>query len=299
VAGTSAAVLLNAAAGKGRGGGLRDAVLERLHASGYDLRVLSPAGPAEADTSCRAAVADGAGALIAVGGDGTMHVALQAVAGTGVPFGIVPTGTGNDFATEAGLPADPLGAAEVVAAALAAGRTTALDLARLTGPDGRQRWFAAVLGAGFDAIVNERANRLRFPRGPARYDLATFLELVRLRPRAYTLTLDGTPHRVHAVLIAVANTASYGGGHRICPAADATDGLLDVLVAARMSRVQLTRLKPQVRRGGHVAHPLVSSYRARTVQLSGEPVVTYADGERAFPLPISVASVPGALALLC
>jgi diacylglycerol kinase (ATP) len=293
------AVLLNPAAGRGRNDRLREAILTRLRAGGHHLRVLSPGTPEEADTACRAAVAGGAAGLVAVGGDGTMHLALQAVAGTGVPFGIVPAGTGNDFAVEAGLPADPLAAADTIAAALAAGRATTLDLARLTGPDGRQQWFAAVLGAGFDAIVNERANRMRFPRGPRRYDLATFIELVRLRPRAYTMRLDGVEHRLDAVLVAIGNTASYGGGHRICPDADATDGLLDVLVGARMSRTQLARIKPTVLTGTHVAHPLVSCFRARTVELSGEPITTYADGERAYPLPITVASVPGALALLC
>ena len=106
----------------------------------------------------------------------------------------------------------------------------------MTTPDGAERWYGAVLGAGFDAIVNERANRMRFPRGRRRYDVATVAELVRLRPRAYTMRLDGEVHEFDAVLVAIGNTASYGGGHRICPAADPTDGLLDVVVAGPMSR---------------------------------------------------------------
>ena len=293
------AVLLNPEAGRGRHAALRVAILARLADGGKALRVLTPGSAEEAAAACHAAVADGAAALVAVGGDGTMHLALQAVGGTGVPFGIVPVGTGNDFAAEAGVPTEPVAAATAVGAALAEGRTTALDLARLTGPDGSQRWFAAVLGAGFDAIVNERANRMRFPRGPRRYDVATFVELARLRPRAYTMRLDGEEHRFDAVLVAIGNTPSYGGGHRICPAADATDGLLDVLVGARMSRTTLARIKPTVLKGTHVEHPLITSYRAKTVELAGEPITTYADGERAFPLPITVTCEPGALALLC
>ena len=180
----------------------------------------------------------------------------------------------------------------------AAGRTRAIDLARVTTPDGAERWYGAVLGAGFDAIVNERANRMRFPRGRRRYDVATVAELVRLRPRAYTMRLDGEVHEFDAVLVAIGNTASYGGGHRICPAADPTDGLLDIVVAGPMSRRTLMGIKPSVFLGTHVEHPLVTAYRARTVELAGEPITVYADGERAFPLPVTVTCVPGALALL-
>jgi diacylglycerol kinase (ATP) len=292
------AVLVNPSAGKGRTARLVPDVLARLKAAGREVRPVTAASAAEAGEACRAAVADGAGALAAVGGDGTVHLALQAVAGTGVPFGVVPIGTGNDFAIELGVPTQPLTAADAVARALVAGRTRAVDLARVSTPDGRERWYGAVLGAGFDAIVNERANRMRFPRGRRRYDVATVAELVRLRPRAYTITLDGEVHALDAVLVAVGNTASYGGGHRICPAADPTDGLLDIVVAGPMSRRTLMRIKPSVFLGTHVEHPLVTSYRARTVELAGEPITVYADGERAFPLPVTVSCLPGALALL-
>jgi len=292
------AVLINPSAGKGRTGRLLPGILSRLGAAGREVRPLTAASAAAADAACRAAVADGAGALVAVGGDGTVHLGLQAVAGTGVPFGVVPVGTGNDFAAALGVPTEPFAAADAIAAALAAGRTRAVDLARVITSDGRERWYGAVLGAGFDAIVNERANRMRFPRGRRRYDVATVAELVRLRPRTYTMTLDGEVHTLDAVLVAVGNTASYGGGHRICPAADPTDGLLDIVVAGPMSRRTLMRIKPSVFLGTHVEHPLVTAYRARTVELDGEPITVYADGERAFPLPVTVSCLPGALALL-
>src|SRR6185503_17175971 len=137
-----------------------------------------------------------------------------------VPFGLVPAGTGNDFAVQLGLPSRPLPAARLVAEGLRENRTRAVDLARMDGPDGFTRHFGAVLGAGFDAIVNERANAMRWPRGPRRYDLATYLELARLKPRRYVITLDGQRIETDAVLVAVGNTASYGGGMRICPDAD-------------------------------------------------------------------------------
>jgi diacylglycerol kinase (ATP) len=292
------AVLANRTAGRGRHGDLLSAVVQRLGVDGRAVRVLDAQTRDEALAASHAAAADGIGALVAVGGDGTVHLALQAVAGTGVPFGVVPAGTGNDFAAELGVPTAPLAAAEAIAEAVKTGRTRAVDLGRLTGPDGQVLWFGAVLGAGFDAIVNERANRMRFPRGPRRYDVAIFAELMRLRPRRYGVTLDGERHEVDAVLVAIANTASYGGGMRICPDADPTDGLLEVLIGGPVSRLTFVRIKPLVYAGTHVQHPSISMFRARVVELDGEPITTYADGERAFPLPVSVASVPGALTVL-
>jgi diacylglycerol kinase (ATP) len=139
---------------------------------------------------------------------------------------------------------------------------------------------------------------MRWPRGPRRYDIATYLELARLAPRAYTITLDGEAHEMRAVLVAVGNSASYGGGMRICPAADPADGLLDVVIAGEMSRTALVRLKPRVYAGTHVNHPLVVSRRARTVGIAAEGITTFVDGEPACALPVTVTARPGALALL-
>ncbi|HEX6969700.1 MAG TPA: diacylglycerol kinase family protein [Micromonosporaceae bacterium] len=292
------AVLVNPTAGGGRHRRLIPTVLERLRSTGRPVRVLDAADPTQAEAVCRAAVADGAAALVTVGGDGTVHLALQAVAGTAVAFGPVPGGTGNDFATGTGYPADPLAALAVIVDALHAGRGRAVDLARVVGPDGGHRWYGAVLAAGFDAIVNERANRMRWPRGPRRYDLAILVELARLRPRRYTLRIDGREEQVEAVLVAVGNGPSYGGGMLICPAADPTDGLLDLLVAGPVSRTTLVRVKPRIYRGTHVDHPMVRSYRAGTVGLAAEGITTYLDGERGPRLPVEITAVPGAVRLL-
>ncbi|SCG49789.1 diacylglycerol kinase [Micromonospora echinaurantiaca] len=292
------AVLANPTAGRGRHRGLLPGLLDRLAATGRPVRLLEAHSADQAEAACHAAVADGVAALVAVGGDGTVHRALQAVAGTPVPFGPVPAGTGNDFAVDTGFPADPLAAVEVIADALRAGRTRPVDLARLTGADGTRRWYGAVLAAGFDAIVNERANRMRWPRGPRRYDLAILVELARLRPRRYKLRLDGEPQEVDAVLVAVGNAPSYGGGMRICPDADLTDGLLDVVVGGRFDRLTLMRVKPSIYQGTHVRHPLVRSYRVREVELAAEGITTYADGERVLDLPVTVTAVPAALRLL-
>jgi diacylglycerol kinase (ATP) len=302
------AVLVNPTAGRGRHREVVARALSALRAvpdggPPRELVVLAPSTAYGAEDECRQAVRDGAAALVAVGGDGTVHLALQAVAGqvrdgSPVPFGVVPTGTGNDFATEVGLPADPVAAAKVISAALSTGQTRRLDLGRVSGLDGADRWFGVVLGAGFDALVNERANAMRWPRGPMRYEVATYAELLFLRPRRYTLTLDGQVHDIDGVLVAVGNMAAYGGGMRICPAASMTDGLLDIVVGKAMTRATLARLKARVRVGTHVLHPKVLSFRARTVGIAADGITAYADGERVCPLPVTIRAEPGALALL-
>jgi len=283
------AVLANPHAGRGRHRAVLPLVLERLRAGGADVRLLDAPSRDGALDAARQAVGDGIGALVAAGGDGTVHLAFQAVAGTDTPLGVIPAGTGNDFAVETGLPRDPLAAAD----AILAGESRRVDLARLD----NGLWFGAVFGAGFDAIVNERANRMRFPRGPRRYDLAIFAEMMRLRPRHYKMRLDGVVEEFEAVLVAVGNTASYGGGMRICPDADPTDGLLDVVIGL-VDRRTLVRIKPKVYAGRHVDHPGVRVARARTVELHADSITGYADGERAVPLPVTITAVPGALRLL-
>jgi diacylglycerol kinase (ATP) len=297
-AGAPIAVLLNPTAGRGRFRSSVPAVLETLRTAGSAVQILTASSAEAALSAARAAVEAGAGALVVAGGDGTVNLGLQAVAGTGVALGAIPMGTGNDIVREVGLPSDPIAAAEMVADALRTGRRRRVDLARMVPAVGPSRWFGGVLGAGFDAMVNERANRMRFPRGARRYDVAIVAELVRLQPRPYTLRLDGVEHRLHAVLVAVGNTPAYGGGMRICPAADVTDGLLDIVIAGPISRTTLIRIKPRVYAGTHVSHPMVTSYRARVVEIDAEGITAYVDGERTSPLPVTVTAVPGALTLL-
>jgi diacylglycerol kinase (ATP) len=141
---------------------------------------------------------------------------------------------------------------------------------------------------------------MRWPKGRRRYDIAIFVELLRLRPRPYRITVDGAAYDREAVLVAVGNTNSYGGGMKMCPQADPTDGLLDVVVAGAISRTTLLRLQPKVYQGTHVTHRAVTQLQGRSVTIDVEAggITAYADGERTCPLPITVTSVPGALSLL-
>ena len=242
----------------------------------------------------REAVARGVGALVAVGGDGMIHLALQCVAGTSTPLGAVPAGTGNDFATLLGLPIhDPVAAADVIVE----GVVRSVDAARLSyGDEGR--WFAGVMSSGFDSAVNERANRMRWPKGKSRYNLAIVAELGVFSPLPFTVTVDGETFEREAMLVAVGNGVSYGGGMKVCPGAEIDDGLLHVTVLGKVSKPEFLRVFPRVYKGTHITHPAVEVLVGREIRLSAPGAISYADGERVAPLPVTATCVPGALRML-
>lgn len=234
--------------------------------------------------------------LAVLGGDGTAHLAAQAVAGTGTALAVLPSGTGNDLASALGIPSDPLEAARHVADALRGGGRRRIDLGRIEGGS----WFTTVLCTGFDASVNARANAMRWPAGPRRYDLAVLAELAALTPRQVRVEAGGREVELEATLVAVGNGPSYGGGLRICPDAKLDDGLLDVIVIGAVTRRRLLRVFPALRVGGHVDEPEVTLLQAQSVQIDGDPDwPVYADGEPQGKLPTAMRCEPGALTVVC
>ncbi len=287
------ALLVSPAAGSGRAGVHAADVLAAFSAVGLAPRLLPARTGGEAERQAAEAVAEGTAAVVAVGGDGTVHAALQSVAGTGIPLAVVPAGTGNDLVRALGIPGSPIQAAHAAAEDLVAGTVQIVDAGR-TG----DRWWSTVLCCGFDSAVSDRANRLRWPRGRRRYDVAVLAELARLRPHELTLVLDGESHTLPITMVAVGNTPWYGGGMKVCPGADPTDGLFDVTVVGATSRLELIRTKPRLTLGTHVEHPMVTVHRARRVELICPGVTTYADGEPVAPLPAVAECVPGALRIV-
>jgi diacylglycerol kinase (ATP) len=284
------ALLTNPSAGKGRGTRSAAIAMPRLKEAGFTVRSLVGRDAGEALALAQRAVADDVDALVVVGGDGMVHLAVQAVAGTGIPLGVVPAGTGNDVARYFDIPRnDPQRAADVVVGS----RTRTVDLARAGAT-----WFVTVMAAGFDAVVNERANKMSWPRGQMRYNLATLAELRVFEPLPYTLELDGRVVRLDAMLVAVGNGPSFGGGLRITHGAEIDDGLLDVVVIKPMSKVELVRTYPKLYTGGHTRHPQYEHHRVREVTVAAPGIVAYADGERVGPLPLTVEAVPDALTVL-
>ncbi|MFE5535324.1 diacylglycerol kinase [Streptomyces sp. NPDC056492] len=294
-------LFVNPTAGRGRGAHAAQPAASALRAAGFSVRTVLGADAADALSRLRAAVREGTGAVIAVGGDGVVSLALQALAGTLVPLGVVAVGTGNDFARAMGLPVrEPARAGRLAAEALKEGRIREVDLGRLSAAPGRtEAWYGTVLCSGFDSRVNDRGNRMRLPAGRFKYDLAILAELASFRPFPYRITLDDGPViETEATLVAVGNSSSYGGGMRICADAVPDDGLFDVVVVGDCSRTTLLKVFPQVYKGTHLGHPKVTVHRAAKVTLEAAGITAYADGEPLGALPVTARCVPGALRLL-
>ncbi len=270
------AVLVNPHAGKGSGAQIGALAVSHLRSAGVEVREYAARDALGARRVAEAALGDGPAVLVVVGGDGTLSGILDLVCASGVPVSLIPAGTGNDLARALGIPlGDP-----VAAAALAhRGRARVIDAGEVR-TDAGTHLFLTVAALGFDAKVSARTDALSWPRGPLRYYLALLIELVRLRPMPFRLSIDGGPERDGpATLVAVGNTASYGGGMPVCAGAEPDDGLLDIVHVQPIGRVRLLRLFPSLLRGRHLALDQVTHRRARSVAIEAPGMVVYADGE--------------------
>jgi diacylglycerol kinase (ATP) len=282
----------------GHGAALRVAqvAIARLQHRGIEVVEIIGDDAEDARYLAGAAVEKGTDALMVTGGDGVVSNALQVLAGTDIPLGIIPAGTGNDHAREFGIPTkNPEAAADIVVD----GWTETIDLGRIRDDKGVDKWFGTVAATGFDSLVTDRANRMSWPHGRLRYYIAMLAELSQLRMLPFRLVLDGTQEiDADITLAAFGNTRSYGGGLLICPNADHTDGLLDITMAHSASRTKLVRLFPTVMKGTHVDLDEVSTARARSIHVECLGINVYADGDFACPLPAEISAVPAALQIL-
>jgi diacylglycerol kinase (ATP) len=224
--------------------------------------------------------------VIAVGGDGLLHLVLQKITPAQVPLAVIPAGTGNDFVRTLGWSLDDV---DAILEAVLSKKPASVDLGLVDG-----EWFAAILSTGFDSIVNEKANTMPWPKGPNKYNVAIAIELPRFAPRHYEIVLDDRTISTQAMLIAVANGRSYGGGMLVCPHAEITDGYFDVMVLHPVSKLEFIKVFPRVFKGTHITHPAVEIVRSKSVKITAD-AVAYADGERIGQLPVSAQCMPGAL----
>lgn len=281
-------LLVSPRGGRGRAAAAAPVVRRVIEQAGHTPVDISGASARESADAARSVVDAGADRLVAVGGDGTLHLALQGAAGTDAVLGLVPAGTGNDYARAFGL----FGLSVEEAATRALGPARPVDVIRTD----RGRWVAFSVTGGFSVDVNVRADRMSYPKGPSRYTVATLLTLPGLRHRELAVTVDGKRTELRSALFAVHNTPTFGGGMAICPDADPTDGMIDVCAVGPAGRTTMLRMLPKAFKGGHVGHRHVHMMRGRAVTIEGE-MDLIADGEELGPAPITLEVVPGALQL--
>jgi len=293
---TPVPVLSNPSARAGGGNRPMSSVTRALRFAGRSPRHISARSPGEVTERVRELIIAGEERVLLIGGDGLVHHAAQAAANSPLTLGIVPTGTGNDIARGLAIPTNVAGA---IGTALIDQVT--IDVLRVRELNGsEQHIVVSVCTLGFSGDVNERANRLRRPRGRFRYTAATMLEIRRLRALSLSIELDDEPAvAVDETLMAIANTPFFGGGMRIAPEADPTDGILDICCIGKVGRVEMLRVFPRVFRGRHLSHRAVSTHRAERVVVrqrdDGDPIAVWGDGEPIGQLPIEITVIPNAL----
>ena len=282
------ALVINPVAGQGKGATVGTYVAGYLNSRGikYEI-IIGRSGLDQADSlqTFLDRNPDCSG-VIAVGGDGLLHLVLQKITPAQVPLAVIPAGTGNDFVRTLGWSPDDV---DAILQTVLSKNPQSVDLGLVDG-----EWFAAILSTGFDSIVNEKANTMSWPKGPMKYNVAIAIELPRFAPRHYEIVLDDRTISTQAMLIAVANGRSYGGGMLVCPHADIADGYFDVMVLHPVSKLEFIKVFPRVFKGTHITHPAVEIVRSKSVKISSD-AVAYADGERIGQLPVSAQCISGAL----
>lgn len=282
-------LLCNPTSGGGRGGKIKEHVISHLQNLEIDFLDLSGVNADAAKMNLKTLELERISNLIVIGGDGLIHLAIQKLARSAVPLLIIPAGTGNDFARSLGLninqPLENLSLLNEM-------KSTEVDLGLVAG-----EYFAQILSTGFDSLVNERANQMRFIRGRMKYNVAIAQVLSTFKPRSYSFRVDAVHLESKAMLIAVSNGKSYGGGMMISPMSDLQDGYLDVMILGPVSRFEFLRVFPKVYSGSHINHPAVKFLKAKNVAISAN-AVAYADGERVGDLPIEVSIVEKCLRVL-
>lgn len=289
------ALIHNPASGRGTST-RRLAEAERLlrHA-GFEWTSLTSSRSGEAIQLSRQAALAGAEVVVACGGDGTVSQVAQGLLGTGASLGVLPLGTGNDFARHLGLQR-----LESAVDALSRNEHRRIDAVAWR-TDADSGHLINVGGCGFDAVVAERVNRgFRGLRGTSAYVAAVMATLASYQATEIHLEVDGASFSVRAMLCAIANASSYGGGMRIAPTADLADGWLDCIVIGEVSRMEFLRTFPRVFRGDHLTHPAVTALRGKRIRIdAARSLPLLCDGELTGSTPVVFEVEPSALSVVC
>jgi len=295
--------IVNPTAGYCRARRLWPRLLASLGEPGAKVATWWTEWPGQAETLAAQARREGFDRVVAVGGDGTLLEVVNGLwwepRGPLPSIGVVPFGTGCDYVRNFDLGG---GLRDQVMTALGeAALRVSLGLVRLQGFDGRprQRVFINVLGLGFDArvIIGFRQQRLRLP-GKTGYFLSGFKEMLRLAHHRITGTLDGRPLNTEALLVAIGLGRYFGGGMMITPGASPPAGHFQVVLAEKLSCLELLRLLPGLYFGRHLNHPRVTAVHATRIKINADPPADVeAEGELEGTTPLEVTIIPRALEL--
>jgi diacylglycerol kinase family enzyme len=258
--------LVNPTSGGGAAPAAVVPVARLLREGGASVDVTYSPGPLAMSELVSAAVARG-DVVVSVGGDGMLSSLAGLVSAAGGTLGVVPAGRGNDFARMLGLPTEPAD----VAALLLDGEVRNVDLVSLTLPGAAPRLVAGSVYCGVDARAGEIVDRAqRLPRR-AQYPYAALRALATYSPARFRVSIDDIEREYAAANVVIANSAYYGSGMKIAPAASVSDGVLDVIVIEASSKLSLMRSLPKVYDGAHVDLPQVTVLTGKRIELRADP----------------------------
>ena len=281
------ALVINPTSGRRHGESIGAEASQLLAAAGHETLTIQGDNASDARDQLKQAIDQGLDSVVVIGGDGALHGVLDHIADSDLTFGLIPAGTGNDTARTLGIPLKDTRAAVDI---ILKGTTRTIDLAKAG-----EAFVATVVASGFDSKVNERANAMTWPRGNMRYNIAILAELKVFEPLHFSIELDGERIEREAMLVAVGNGPSFGGGLRMCEGAVLDDGYLDVVIINPVSKIELLKVFPKLSKGTHVHHPAYEHHLVKTVTLDSPGIVAYGDGERLGSLPITISACPGVL----
>ncbi|MGO3147968.1 MAG: diacylglycerol/lipid kinase family protein [Leucobacter sp.] len=290
-------VVVNPRSARGRGARTARKVLQALDARGVGARVITGRDAADCSEQLREACVRGdLRGLILVGGDGLIGLVIQLAEARALPIGIVPAGSGNDFARQFALSHSPTKAVTRILSATH--HPQSVDLGVSTLPGNREHWFAGALNVGFDAAINRRANAIALPIGPLRYQIALLAELMFLKSRPFSVRTHATEHSYTGLLTTVMNTRTIGGGIPLAPSASVHDGELNLVEVTHAGKRRVLSVLGRLARGTHESLPEVTITPITRIRIEAGDEVAYSDGERVGTGPFDVRVAPGALTLL-
>jgi diacylglycerol kinase (ATP) len=290
------ALMLNRKAGTKRTGRLASYVFEQFESNGIDY-IFVDAKSVEEAIQKASAIAPTVEAVVAVGGDGSVHTAAQVAWEHKLPLGIIASGSGDDVARACGLPHGRSqkairGAVDHFVQTWLERDMTPIDVIRATTSDGKGHVVLAVLSAGFDSRVSVTSQNMLYLRGTFRYIAAMFSTLAKFTPIHYDLHIDGKPRTLRAMMVAVGNGSMFGGGMKVLPDASVNDGQLDMIVVNEVSIPTLLSIFPRIFKGTHVEHPKVETHRVNAVHLSAKDETVWGDGEFLGVSPVEIVVEP-------
>jgi diacylglycerol kinase (ATP) len=230
--------------------------------------------------------------FISVGGDGTLHYIANVLAGTGKNLGCIPLGSGNDISGSLGFSADIEKACEAIKKCV----TRKMDLGLINS----KYYYMGVSGAGFDSVVTDLANSTKFPvKGPSKYKYAVYRTLITFTSKKFYIRYDGEEKTLYGMMLAVGNTDMYGGGMKITPSANPFDGILDICILKRMSKIHFIKTFPLVFEGKHTGDPFIEYFKVNNMEVDSDyNFSVFADGEYICKLPVRYEVVPEALNII-